>query len=133
MRRYHGFDRSIRAGIVQALLTRDGSNCGICETALDSSAGPDHPASTTIDHVVPISEGGEFGHETAIGNLRLAHSFCNTKLARCPDYRAAWFARELRRAALETDAAKTRTPNRHATIYGTTRVLRAVINLTRSS
>jgi len=98
MRRYRGFDRSIRAGIVQTLLDRDGPNCGICETALDHSAGPDHPVSTTIDHIVPMSEGGEFGHETAIENLRLAHSFCNTKFARCPDFRAAWFASELRRA-----------------------------------
>jgi hypothetical protein len=52
------FDRATRAAIVETLLARDGSACGICRTALAASViDPDHPAATTIDRIVPIRRG----------------------------------------------------------------------------
>jgi 5-methylcytosine-specific restriction endonuclease McrA len=97
MRRFRGFDRAGRAAIVRALLDRDGATCGLCETALDLSAPLDHGTTTTIDHVVPISEGGEVGDELRIGNLRLTHSRCNGLRVKHEGFAAAWFARELER------------------------------------
>ncbi|MBD5635277.1 MAG: HNH endonuclease, partial [Candidatus Eremiobacteraeota bacterium] len=78
MRRFRGFEREERDAILRALLARDGSVCGICEGPLyPAITDPDHKAVTTIDHIVPLSAGGEVGGSKRIENLRLAHSYCN--------------------------------------------------------
>jgi 5-methylcytosine-specific restriction endonuclease McrA len=99
VRRYRGFDRVSRAAIIEALQKRDGFICWICRGVFDPSiVGPDHPAALTIDHVVPIGEGGEIGGPTRLTNLRLAHSLCNGRRVRFADREQKWFADELRRA-----------------------------------
>jgi hypothetical protein len=53
---------------------RDGWRCGVCGKRVDKKLRWPHPKSATLDHVVPISQGGS--HEPA--NVRLAHALCNT-------------------------------------------------------
>lgn len=53
---------------------RDGWRCGICRKRVDRRLAWPHPKSPSLDHVVPISEGG--AHTKA--NVRLAHLTCNT-------------------------------------------------------
>jgi 5-methylcytosine-specific restriction endonuclease McrA len=98
MARYKGFPAPTRASIVEQLLQRDGALCGICSVALSTTTNPDDPSLTTIDHIVPISAGGEGGSEISIDNLRLAHRVCNGLVAKFPTRSAGWFARELRDA-----------------------------------
>jgi 5-methylcytosine-specific restriction endonuclease McrA len=105
LRRRRGFERSVRAEIVRRLLDRDGSVCGICETALDPALALSDPTGTTIDHIVPISEGGEVGNERSIENLRLTHSRCNGLRVKFDHLPPQWFARELRQAAERARAA----------------------------
>src|ERR1700722_5063370 len=97
MRRFRGFDRQTRATIVAKLKERDGPTCGLCLTALDPAIGePNHPAATTIDHLVPLSDGGDVGNENRVENLRLVHSRCNGRRVKNDGLRPERFARELR-------------------------------------
>lgn len=57
----------------QTILDRDGATCWICRLPLVDDAGPDDLLRTTMDHVVPVVDGG--GNSNA--NLRLAHRICN--------------------------------------------------------
>lgn len=59
---------------VEDLLARDGRTCGICGNAIEDVAHPDM-ASPSIDHIVPISHGGEH----APSNARATHLICNIK------------------------------------------------------
>lgn len=54
---------------------RDGWTCGICALVVDRSLAWPHPRSRSLDHVVPLSEGGD--HSRA--NTRLAHLDCNVR------------------------------------------------------
>jgi 5-methylcytosine-specific restriction endonuclease McrA len=58
---------------IAALYRRDDGICGICNRPVDKGLRYPHPMSATIDHVVPITKGGE--HEPH--NLQLAHARCN--------------------------------------------------------
>jgi 5-methylcytosine-specific restriction endonuclease McrA len=58
---------------VAQLYRRDSGMCGICKAPVDRTLRYPHPMSATIDHIVPISKGGQ--HESH--NLQLAHSRCN--------------------------------------------------------
>lgn len=58
--------------LVGDLLERDGSDCGICGTSIPDTAYPD-PQSASIDHITPLSLGGQHTME----NARAAHLRCN--------------------------------------------------------
>lgn len=55
------------------IASRDGRVCWLCLTSVDMSARVPGPGAPTIDHVVPVSRGGDDTPE----NVRLAHFFCN--------------------------------------------------------
>lgn len=57
------------------IFERDKWTCGICSRAVKRDAKVPHPKAPTIDHVVPISDGGD--HTRA--NVRCAHFLCNSK------------------------------------------------------
>lgn len=50
------------------------SVCAICGLPIDKSLKSPHPMSPSVDHIIPISKGGD---ATAIDNLQLAHRTCN--------------------------------------------------------
>jgi 5-methylcytosine-specific restriction endonuclease McrA len=52
---------------------RDHWRCGICGRKVDRRLTYPHPKSPSLDHVVPISQGGQ--HVAA--NVRIAHLTCN--------------------------------------------------------
>lgn len=54
---------------------RDGWTCGICSEPVDQNVRYPDPMSASLDHVVPISLGGN--HVAA--NLRCAHLICNMR------------------------------------------------------
>jgi len=61
-------------GVTNAeILERDRWRCGICGKVIGKKFKWPHPRSASIDHIVPISEGGA---DTA-GNKRAAHLACN--------------------------------------------------------
>lgn len=53
---------------------RDDWTCGICHRAVEPDAPPFHPDSATVDHVVPLSQGGEH----TMANVQCAHLRCNS-------------------------------------------------------
>lgn len=55
------------------ILERDGWRCDICKHKIRTALTYPHPKSRSIDHVVPLSEGGD---DTA-ANKRAAHLDCN--------------------------------------------------------
>lgn len=55
--------------------TRDGGICGICGKLVAMLKVCPHPKSPTIDHIVPLSQGGSHTYE----NVQLAHFDCNYK------------------------------------------------------
>lgn len=50
--------------------------CGICGRPCDTTGNYvfPHPLSPTLDHIIPVSKGGD---PTDISNLELAHLMCN--------------------------------------------------------
>lgn len=54
---------------------RDGYRCGLCGKLCDGSKTVPHPWAPTIDHIIPISLGGEHSY----ANVRTAHFICNSK------------------------------------------------------
>jgi 5-methylcytosine-specific restriction endonuclease McrA len=68
---------SRRTGInptVARLVARDGTDCGWCGQPLDMALTYPHRMYRTIDHVVPLSKGGEH----SMDNTRLLHWTCNS-------------------------------------------------------
>lgn len=62
-------------GVTDAeIFERDHWKCGICGKRIGKSFKAPHPRSKSIDHIVPLSEGGD---DTA-ANKRAAHLLCNT-------------------------------------------------------
>lgn len=57
----------------EEIFKRDGWLCGHCRKKIDRHLGYPHPQSASLDHVVPLAEGGE--HTRA--NVRAAHLYCN--------------------------------------------------------
>lgn len=57
----------------QEIYERDRWRCGICRKTVSRTLTWPHPKSASLDHVVPLSEGG--GHTRA--NVRLSHLRCN--------------------------------------------------------
>lgn len=72
---------SASVGIVSRadVFTRDGFVCQLCKRSVRRSAVVPHPLAPTLDHIVPLSRGGEH----SMANLQTAHFLCNsTKGAR---------------------------------------------------
>lgn len=70
--------RVVAAGDVitlKSLRNRDGERCHICGITVRTAGGHLNPKYPTVDHLVPISDGGE--HVWA--NVALAHRECNLK------------------------------------------------------
>lgn len=59
----------------QVLWERDGGTCGICKLPVDHSLPWPHKMSKTVDHVVPLSLGGEHSY----ANTQIAHAVCNSR------------------------------------------------------
>ena len=59
----------------EQILQRDRWRCGICGKVIGKSFRYPHPRSKSIDHVVPLTEGGD---DTA-ANKRAAHLGCNQR------------------------------------------------------
>jgi hypothetical protein len=57
----------------EEILERDGWRCGICRKVIGKKFKYPHPRSKSIDHIVPLSHGGD---DTAV-NKRAAHLGCN--------------------------------------------------------
>ena len=66
-------NRNKRDAIFQELASRDGLTCGICDELVQLDGIWPHPASPSIDHIVPVSLGGT----DDAANLRLTHLGCN--------------------------------------------------------
>lgn len=56
------------------IFERDGWVCGICDRAIDPTLAYPHRLSVSLDHVIPLSRGGE--HSRA--NTQAAHMACNS-------------------------------------------------------
>ena len=54
---------------------RDNWYCGICGGTVDKRLEYPHPHSASLDHIVPLSCGGEH----TLGNVQLAHLQCNVQ------------------------------------------------------
>lgn len=52
---------------------RDNWLCGICGNPVNSGLEWPHPGSPTLDHIIPLSRGGNHTR----GNVQLAHMHCN--------------------------------------------------------
>lgn len=57
----------------EEIADRDGWRCGICDKRIPASAKWPDPRSLSLDHVIPVSEGGD--HVRA--NVQAAHFRCN--------------------------------------------------------
>lgn len=55
------------------IAARDGWRCGLCGKKVNPTAKHPHPGSASIDHLVPISQGGP----DTPANVQLAHLSCN--------------------------------------------------------
>lgn len=60
---------------VRSLFERDGGICWLCGGLCDLGADPNSDKYPSVDHVVPIADGGLDEWD----NVRLAHRWCNTK------------------------------------------------------
>ena len=58
----------------ESVFDRDGWNCYLCHLPVDRQASAFDPHSATVDHVVPLSRGGEH----SMRNARTAHLRCNS-------------------------------------------------------
>lgn len=61
---------------------RDGFRCGICRRKVRMGFAWPHPSSPSIDHIVPLSKGGE----DTRANVQLAHLRCNLKAGASFEY-----------------------------------------------
>lgn len=52
------------------------TNCAICGRPVDFEKVFPDPWSATVDHIIPISKGGD---PASISNLQLAHLYCNRR------------------------------------------------------
>lgn len=58
-----------------AVYQRDRGRCGLCRRHVNKALKYPHPRAATIDHIVPITQGGRHVH----ANVQLAHAGCNIK------------------------------------------------------
>ncbi len=57
------------------IFERDGWRCHICGRFVRRYGPSDHPMAATLDHIIPISEGGTHTPD----NIKTAHRCCNTR------------------------------------------------------
>lgn len=76
------FDQTRRRGVrnqesfaPREIFERDRWKCGICQKRINSKLKHPHPMSASLDHVIPLSEGGS--HTRA--NTRASHLRCNIR------------------------------------------------------
>lgn len=86
-REFHSWRRrdSMRGSIVEPvdinrLIERDGGVCQLCRKPVQKNHKKFAPNSPTIDHVIPISAGGEHSYR----NTQLAHRRCNNRKSAGP-------------------------------------------------
>jgi hypothetical protein len=60
--------------IADQIFERDGWICQICVEEIDRSLEWPHPRSVSLDHIVPVSRGGQH----TVGNVQCAHLCCNS-------------------------------------------------------
>lgn len=58
----------------ESVFERDGWICQLCGDPVDPTRSPGDPMSATVDHVVPVSLGGDHTQD----NCQLAHRACNS-------------------------------------------------------
>ena len=58
---------------LRQVASRDRFLCGLCGRRVKMTAGVPHPLAPTVDHVVPLSVGGDH----SMANVQLAHFRCN--------------------------------------------------------
>lgn len=68
-------DTARRAGKLRQVVERDGWECWLCGQPIRQGIDPHHDEAVSLDHVVPLSEGGNH----AVENLRPAHRWCNSR------------------------------------------------------
>lgn len=62
-----------RQAVRDLIVARDGQNCHVCTGVINLTLSPTHDYGPTIDHVLPIRNGGT----SDLWNLKLAHKTCN--------------------------------------------------------
>jgi hypothetical protein len=70
-----GHHTSVEAIVPIEVFKRDNWTCWICTQPIDRGQQWPQPLSPTIDHVIPITKGGEH----TMANVRCAHAVCNNK------------------------------------------------------
>lgn len=73
-------DAHVAAVNRQAIFRRDDWICWICKKHVDQLAGPQSDAAPSLDHVIPLANGGT--HEPS--NVRTAHRGCNSRRSNLP-------------------------------------------------
>lgn len=68
-------DGRVEAISVHEIAERDGWSCHLCSLPVDAGLKHPDPASASVDHVTPLSRGGEHTAD----NVRLAHLQCNVR------------------------------------------------------
>ena len=74
------YRRRMRLGVNQEryalteIAMRDGHRCGLCHKPVPMRMVVPHPHAPTIDHILPLSEGGD----DTRANVQLAHFQCNS-------------------------------------------------------
>jgi 5-methylcytosine-specific restriction endonuclease McrA len=53
---------------------RDGFTCGLCGKRLAMGRSVPHPKAPTVDHIVPLANGGDHSY----ANVQAAHFICNS-------------------------------------------------------
>lgn len=80
--KYERRTKMVAVGLVRPsdVFERDGWVCQLCLTPVDRSLMWPDPASKSLDHIVPVSMGGEHSPE----NVQLAHLGCNSSRSNRP-------------------------------------------------
>ncbi len=58
----------------QTVYERDAWTCQLCKESVDRKARPPDPWSPTLDHIIPLAQGGKHSY----ANVQLAHFWCNS-------------------------------------------------------
>jgi 5-methylcytosine-specific restriction endonuclease McrA len=76
-RRYKARKRGVRHEpyTLAEIAARDRYTCGICRRRVAMTKVVPHPKAPTVDHLVPVSAGGD----DVRANVRLAHFLCNSR------------------------------------------------------
>jgi 5-methylcytosine-specific restriction endonuclease McrA len=69
-------------------IARSGGACQLCGDPLAPQAPAKHPDATEVDHIVPLSQGGD---PYSLDNLRAVHRRCHQKRETFTTIRTGWF------------------------------------------